>query len=268
MRCKKAFMVRPELVSAFDEIAASYAGWYDPTTPRGYALRVRQERVLELLDQPNGKILDIGCGPGILVRQLLLTGHEVWGVDASPGMIEECHKRFGPSERAHFSVAEATNLTFPDGFFDAAVCTGVIDFIEPYAPALRAMARAAKPHGTLIVSFPNLFSPAGLWTRFVFYPPVRLLRPMFFSLAGRATPPAVLSSFARLYTARSAIRLMSRCGGEATDIVYYYYDVLLSPLDQLFPAWMAKVAARLEPLRFGKLRWLGGGFLIRAKKLA
>lgn len=39
-------MTGTELVSAFDDVAATYAGWGDPAAPRGRWLRVRRERVL------------------------------------------------------------------------------------------------------------------------------------------------------------------------------------------------------------------------------
>ena len=40
-----------------------------------------------------GKVLDIGCGTGELVIYFAETGHEVWGIDASPGAIVKAKKK-------------------------------------------------------------------------------------------------------------------------------------------------------------------------------
>src|SRR5260370_31301008 len=53
-------------------------------TPGGFALRVRQRRVLELFDKAGGKVLDVGCGPAEVVQPLLSLGCQFWGVDPSP----------------------------------------------------------------------------------------------------------------------------------------------------------------------------------------
>jgi ubiquinone/menaquinone biosynthesis C-methylase UbiE len=45
-------------------------------------------------------------------------GHEIWGVDASPKMIEICRRRFGGARNAHFLPGEAGWLRFPDHSFD------------------------------------------------------------------------------------------------------------------------------------------------------
>lgn len=250
----------------FNKVAEEYASWYYAQSPGGYALRVRQQRVLELLDRPSGKVLDVGCGPGVLARELLDRGCEFWGVDASPRMIEECRKHLGKNDRAHFGPADATSLEFPDEYFDAVICMGVIDRIPAYDAALKEMARVVKKNGTLLISFPNLLSPYATWKKFPFYPTVALLRPVYYGLAGRPQPPSMPSSLIKLYTARTAAKLLARHGVEITDVVYYYFNVFLSPLDELLPRWTARVIHRLEPLRFGRLKWLGAGFILKAKK--
>ena len=174
--------------SYFNEMAEEYTLSYRSQSPMGYALRVRQQRVLELLDTSGGKVLDVGCGPGMLAVELLNLGHKVWGVDAAPAMIDLCRKQPGESGHAHFAVGDATNLAFPDGFFDAVTCIGVIDRIPTHKSVLREMTRVVKRNGTLIISFPNLLSPYAAWKLFVFYPTVALLRPIYYHLIRRPQP--------------------------------------------------------------------------------
>jgi SAM-dependent methyltransferase len=66
------------------ERADEYTRAYARETPGGFALRVRQRRVLELFDKAGGKVLDVGCGPAEVVQPLLSLGCQFWGVDPSP----------------------------------------------------------------------------------------------------------------------------------------------------------------------------------------
>jgi ubiquinone/menaquinone biosynthesis C-methylase UbiE len=262
----------------FDQVAEDYASWYHLQSPGGHALRVRQRRVVELLDERGGKVLDVGCGPGVLVRELLHLGYKVWGVDAAPRMIERCRKDFTETDRAHFAVCDATSLDFPDRWFDAVICMGVIDRIQAHESAIMEMIRVVRKDGTLLITFPNLLSPYAAWRNFVFYPAVSLLRPIYYGLAGRRQPPtpydldgppklrSLFSSLAKLPTPRSTAQLMSRYGTEVTDIAHFYFNVFLSPLDELFPRWTLRVTEKLERLRGSRLRWLGAGFIVKAVK--
>lgn len=51
----------------------------------------------------NKKILDIGCGTGVLTKFLLnLNAKEIWGIDISPKMIEIAKKKFSENKICHF----------------------------------------------------------------------------------------------------------------------------------------------------------------------
>lgn len=254
-------------VAFFDATADSYFQKYGEDSPGGYAFRVRKKRVLELIDNSGGKVLDVGCGPGIMVKELVGIGYEFWGVDASPGMIEQCHKNFGQTKRTHFSTGDATALKFPDGFFDLVICMGVIDRIERYELAIKEMLRSIKKDGTFIIAFPNRYSPFASWRAFVFYPLVSLLKSIYYSILRRPKPPSPLSSFVKLHSKRGATELVKKYSGEVMDVVYFNFNIFLSPLDEMFPRLTIWLTRRLERYSFGRLRWLGGGFILKVKKI-
>jgi len=249
----------------FNLVSSDYFGRYEEQSPGGYAFRVRKQRILELLDGCGGRALDVGCGPGVLVPDLLDRAFEVWGVDAAPNMINECHKNFSQEPKAHFSVGDATEIDFPAGSFDVVICAGVIDHIRDHERAIAEMLRVLRIDGTLIVAFPNFFSLSAWWRNYVFYRTVRILRPSYYALLGRPQPPA-LGSLATLHSERAVRRVMERNRGDVSDVVYYNFNPVVSPLDEIFPATTVRLAERLERFRAGWLKRLGCGFLVKVRK--
>lgn len=254
----------------FNLVSSNYFSRYEENTPGGYAFRVRKERLLELLDASSERVqgrrvLDVGCGPGLLVPDLLSRGFDFWGVDAAPNMIKECQANFGNLPAAHFSVGDAVHLDFPEGSFDMVICAGVIDHIRDYRQAIAEMLRVLRVGGILLVAFPNVVSPVAWWRNHAFYPAVRALRPLYFGLIGRPQPPA-LSSVATLHSRKSAEDLIQESGGEVNTVVYYNFNPAISPLDEIFPRLTVWASERFERFRTGSLRWLGCGFLVKGRK--
>lgn len=253
----------------FDAIAGDYSAKYQEDSLWGHVLRERKRRLLELLDgTEEGKVLDVGCGPGVVVSEVLSLGCEYWGVDGSPQMIEECVRRYGADPRAHFEVMNAEALRFASGSFDAVMCIGVIDRVPRAERAIAEMARVLKPNGRLLISFPNLLSPYAIWRGYIYYPAVGFLKDIISLVTGRTWPPDLCSASPRLWTPGTARRIVERLVGPVQAPAYYNFELLASPLDSIFPT-MAKYAAQnLERLHESPLRWLGAGFIVKAEKRA
>jgi ubiquinone/menaquinone biosynthesis C-methylase UbiE len=96
------------------------------------------------------RALDLGCGTGKAARVLAARypEAEVVGVDLARAMIEEARALL-PAElegRVRFEVADASDLPFPDAFFDVVVLLNMI----PFFPEL---ARVTAPGGTVVLAF-------------------------------------------------------------------------------------------------------------------
>jgi ubiquinone/menaquinone biosynthesis C-methylase UbiE len=74
---------------------------------------------VRLLGRGPGRCLDLGCGTGLTVPALREAGWSVVGVDVSADKLRAARKRVG--ERAALVQADAHELPFEDGEFDAAV---------------------------------------------------------------------------------------------------------------------------------------------------
>lgn len=245
------------------EKADRYARAYAEETPGGFALRVRRQRVLELFDKPEGKVLDLGCGPGEMVEPLLGLGCEFWGVDPSPRMMEICRSRFADTKQAHFIQGQASQLNFPDAFFDAVLCMGVIDSMKNVKPAIAEMLRVLKPGGTFIATFPNRESPYVLWKGYIFYPVISLIR----YVRNRQVNNDATFIKRNLFTSQTASELVSAAGTRVLGVVGHFYNVLLSPLDEIWPAGTLWLNRKLEAKRDGKADRMAAGFILKARKI-
>lgn len=140
----------------------------EPKTCEQLSYITRKGHVLRMLDRiPNakGKILDIGCGPGIYTRDLLLRGWEVWGMDLSPKMLERAKESISDlpeASRAHFSTGQMEKLSFEPSFFDAVICIGVLPYVESLSKAVLEVSRVLKPGGHVLFQLSNKLAPIRL----------------------------------------------------------------------------------------------------------
>jgi ubiquinone/menaquinone biosynthesis C-methylase UbiE len=255
-------------VAFFNRTADRYDSQYSARTAGGFALRIRREKVLDLFDQAGGKVLDVGCGPAVMTESFLNLGCSFWGVDPTPRMIDIARSRFTEDDRVHFVQCDAAQLDFSDGFFDAAVCMGVIDALQERRRAVREMLRVLKPGGTLIITFSNLLSPYAWWKLYVFYPVVSIWHRLRDGKKG-VPPESSLGGEAKrraMFTERAAHELLQSEGATVVDSIGYYCNIFLSPLDEIFPSLALSVTQKLEESCCSKWQWLPAGWIVKVRK--
>jgi len=253
-------------VPVFDESVHEYLAAYSADSLGGYVLRTRRTQVIQLLGGLTGRVLDVGCGPGVMTQEILDLGCEFWGVDGSARVIAVGRRRFSGCARAHFGVAEALSLPFADATFDGVLCIGVMDRVPRPEPVIAELGRVLKPHGTMVISLPNLLSPYALWKSHVFYAGIGYAKRVAKHFGYRRQKPDLCWAV-KLWTPRAARSLVEMLVGDVREIAYYNFGILLlSPLDELLPGAALKSARWLERLRTSRFRWLGAAFLVKAEK--
>ncbi|HVW35383.1 MAG TPA: methyltransferase domain-containing protein [Acidimicrobiia bacterium] len=115
----------------------------------------RRRHVREALAaSPGERIVDVGCGPGYYVRELL---DEVGpaggliGVDPSPDMLALARTRCAGFDNVTFLDGAALAIPVEDGGADALLCVQVMEYVPDTAAALAEMHRVVRPGGRVLV---------------------------------------------------------------------------------------------------------------------
>lgn len=135
----------------YDEFSA----WYDRHRHDGYhALldELESEAVRRYLT-PQSRLLEAGCGTGLVLSRLVPHAGQAVGVDLSSGMLKKA------KERALTVVqGSVTELPIADASFDVVCCFKVLPHVEAIEQALREFARVLRPGGRLLAEFYNPLS--------------------------------------------------------------------------------------------------------------
>ena len=121
--------------------------------PERYARNARfvsdlSAAVVELLDPlPGERILDLGCGDGVLTAKLAEMGCNVVGVDGSAAQVEPARK-LGLDAR----VMDGEKLSF-DGEFDAVFSNAALHWMRDPEAVISGVWRALRPKGRFVAEF-------------------------------------------------------------------------------------------------------------------
>jgi trans-aconitate methyltransferase len=123
------------------------AGQYDAK----HAFVYEKAKVLVDLLAPKAgeRILDLGCGTGVLTAEIAGRGAEVLGIDQSEEMVTQARSKF-PALR--FEVVDATQLNF-EAEFDAVFSNAVLHWIPEAEKVISGIAQALKPGGRFVAEF-------------------------------------------------------------------------------------------------------------------
>ena len=100
-------------------------------------------------------VLEIAAGTGIVSRRLLEVlppGSRLTVTDLNEPMLEQARLKIGADPRVTFRQADALELPFADGEFDALVCQFGLMFFPDKPKAMREFHRVLSPGGRLIYS--------------------------------------------------------------------------------------------------------------------
>jgi SAM-dependent methyltransferase len=108
---------------------------------------------------PGARVLDVGCGRGVILGALADRGLEVHGVEQSAAAAR------GADPRAEIRIAShLADARYPDAHFDEVVIWHVLEHLTDPRGTIREAHRILRPRGRLIVAVPNFSSAQARWS--------------------------------------------------------------------------------------------------------
>lgn len=252
--------MREKAISFFNEQAQDYDSKYKKSNDvRSFIFSERKRIVLEMLGRGDlMRILDIGCGPGVYANELAPRCRELYGVDPARKMIELA--RFKRPPNAEFSVGGIENLGFADNFFDAAICVGVLEYLEDVERGIEEVARVTKRGGIAIFTAPNaesLLNKLDYWMRVIL------------KLLGRKIVKMDLSMSFMDYDFQP--RLLSKRMVESA-LARHHFRVEVSRFHIFRLSFLNRITPRLslflaKRLNFSSNRFFAVNYIVKARKI-
>lgn len=169
----------PAELAKFSALAQS---WWDPNGPSkplhdlnplrlGYVARVAG-----LAPEPGSapkRVLDVGCGGGLLSEAMARSGAQVLGIDLAQAVLDVAalHAEDSKVDVEYRTVAAEELAAQSPAAFDLITCMEMLEHVPDAAATLAALARLVKPGGDVIVSTlnrgPRAFAVAILGAEYV-----------------------------------------------------------------------------------------------------
>lgn len=144
------------------EIGTGYLGYYSTHPGTRYTFARRVEVLLPLIRQalPARRMLEIGCGAGLLSMALASETQETVGIDVSASAIAfaDALKQELGCQNAAFEIGDAEALRFENQAFDLLLCSEVLEHLLRPEQALAEFRRVLKAGGSLILTTPSAAS--------------------------------------------------------------------------------------------------------------
>ncbi len=150
--------VDPTEISKFEELAAR---WWDPHSEFKPLHEINPLRLGYIEEQAGGlegkKVLDVGCGGGILAESMAARGAEVTGIDMGEANLEVAKLHLLESGlEVDYRMLPAEKLAEEKpGHFDVVTCMEMLEHVPDPGSVIRACATLARPGGRVVFSTIN-----------------------------------------------------------------------------------------------------------------
>jgi 2-polyprenyl-6-hydroxyphenyl methylase/3-demethylubiquinone-9 3-methyltransferase len=144
-------------IRKFESLASR---WWDPEgdfRPLHDINPARLQYIAERIDLNGARVLDVGCGGGILTEAMAAAGAVVTGIDMaeSPLAVAHLHAVESGAVIEYLATTAEDLVTERAGAFDAVTCLEMLEHVPDYASTILACARLARPGGALFFSTIN-----------------------------------------------------------------------------------------------------------------
>jgi ubiquinone/menaquinone biosynthesis C-methylase UbiE len=227
-----------------------FAATYEDERHHGYhALIDRLETSIVLPYVENARVLEAGCGTGMILKEVAPRARQAVGIDISAGMLSAARAR-----GLKVVNASVTHIPFPDGHFDLAYSFKVLAHVERIGSAMAELSRVVRPGGHVIAEFYNPWS--------LRYLVKRLKRPT--RISGSTTDESV-------YTRYDSLAMVRRYLPPPLSVIDVHGVRVVTPFSHVHKLpYLGRAVAALEwrARSAPGLKHLGGFLVVVAKKRA
>lgn len=156
VRCRECRLVYVDPQPEPAELPRYYPSVHQQSEPAGYEkmdARPRAKLVGALLGGRTGRVLDVGCGKGLLLAALRDAGWEVCGTELS-----EVSGRYARSRGIPVHQVPVEDAPLEDGSFDVVTLFHVLEHLTDPKRSLARIRALLRPDGFLVVEVPNIGS--------------------------------------------------------------------------------------------------------------
>ena len=147
-------MKKQEQYSNIKNYYNSYSEWYNQERTGDYYSFVNDLEIDLISKYARGKkVLEIGCGTGIILEASSKMASDAQGIDLSEGMVEVSKKKGLQAQKAN-----VVQLPFPDKSFDLVYSFKVLPHVPEIKKAISEIKRVLKDDGVAVLEFFNPFS--------------------------------------------------------------------------------------------------------------
>ncbi len=146
------------MVEGSDQEARRYyddfSSWYE--RERGYGYHQMIDDLEVRLTEPyarGARVLELGCGTGLILERIARVAREAVGIDLSEGMAQRAKDR-----GLDVHIGSVTDLPFEDESFDLTYSFKVLAHVPDIETAIREAVRVTRPGGHLLLELYNPWS--------------------------------------------------------------------------------------------------------------
>jgi ubiquinone/menaquinone biosynthesis C-methylase UbiE len=130
-----------------------FSDWYERERGKGYHRLIDDLEIDVVSPLAHGRVLEAGCGTGLILGRLAPIADCAWGFDLSAGMVKKAQER-----GLNVVLGDITHIPFRDASFDLVCSFKVLAHVPDIRQALAEIARVTAPGGHMVLEFYNPWS--------------------------------------------------------------------------------------------------------------